>query len=193
MLGCGVSWSVPVYDEDPHLLTYFMCVPASRQPVTEIPYTNIHSCLRKVGFRTLFVACTPTSTLRFCVLRPPVPKCPCARSKPEVLGKVVVSFVAVLGHDGHVPSTMCCCRGCRNFILHPMYLPTALEEIRFTLEISATLLRQRNTCALRWPGKPRGSVHSRPSSTSHGGDCLPPRGDGWQIIQLSSRSGRNMV
>ena len=96
MLGCGVSWSVPVYDEDPHLLTYFMCVPASRQPVTEIPYTNIHSCLRKVGFRTPFVACTPTSTLRFCVLRSPVPECYCARSKPEVLGKVVVSFVAVL-------------------------------------------------------------------------------------------------
>ena len=60
-----------------------MYVLASRQPVTEIPYTNIHSCPRKVGFRTLFVACTPTSTLRFCVLRPPFPKCPCARSKPE--------------------------------------------------------------------------------------------------------------
>ena len=33
---------------------------------------------------------------RFCVLRPPVPKCPCARSKPEVLGKLVASYVAVL-------------------------------------------------------------------------------------------------
>ena len=33
---------------------------------------------------------------RFCVLRPPVPKCPCARSKPEVIGKLVASYVAVL-------------------------------------------------------------------------------------------------
>ena len=61
ILGHGVSWSVLVYEEDPHLLTYFMYVLASRQPVTEIPHTNIHSCLGKVGFRTTSVASTPTS------------------------------------------------------------------------------------------------------------------------------------
>jgi len=54
------SWPDPVYEEDPHQVTYFMYVPASRQPVTEIPHTNIHSCLRKVGFCTPFVANTPT-------------------------------------------------------------------------------------------------------------------------------------
>ena len=50
------SWSDPVNKEDPHLVNYSMYVPASRQPATEIPHMNIHLCLRKVGFRTPFVA-----------------------------------------------------------------------------------------------------------------------------------------
>ena len=34
------------------MVTDFMYVPTSRQPVTEIPHTDKHSCLRKVGFYT---------------------------------------------------------------------------------------------------------------------------------------------
>eukprot|EP00966_Prymnesium_polylepis_P316669 7316848-Prymnesium_polylepis.1 len=41
-------------------VNFTMRIPPARQPLVAIPHANTHSCLRRVGFCTPFVADTPT-------------------------------------------------------------------------------------------------------------------------------------